>query len=96
MWNISQTNNQHVLKLVISYRFNLQEHIKQMLCGNSNIIFNGNDRLEQCYDVMSCFTQGLDGLPGDKGDDGESGQPVSDNRLSLKIIFFFKHNETWE
>lgn len=36
-------------------------------------------------DVMSCFTQGLDGLPGDKGDDGDAGQPVSDGRLSLKI-----------
>lgn len=52
------------------------------------MIFDGNEILEQCCDVMSCFTQGLDGLPGDKGDDGEAGQPVSDARLSMKIIFY--------
>lgn len=52
------------------------------------MMIDGNEILGQCCDVMSCFTQGLDGLPGDKGDDGEAGQPVSDGRLSLKIIFY--------
>ncbi len=48
-------------------------------------MLDGNVILGQCCDVISCFTQGLDGLPGDKGDDGDAGQPVSHGRLSLKM-----------